>query len=181
MEVVDSVKDIPWKKAYLSLKPKFEACGIEKAAGSNYKEKIKKPLLPDEPTAESSATQSWFPSHDSTRSLKKASPVVEQVETKSTEKRSRDRRDLKELRAARLADLLSVSKVEEVLATNKSAAEKVLKLYRLASNPAESAQYEGRGTDLSYHDMNHRDLKASDHNVPTKRLETSRRINHSTR
>ena len=41
MEVVDSVKDIPWKKAYLSLKPKFEACGIEKAAGSNYKEKIK--------------------------------------------------------------------------------------------------------------------------------------------
>ena len=58
--------------------------------------------------------------------------------------------------------------MEEVLATNKSAAEKVLKLYRLASNPAESAQYEGRGTDLSYHDMNHRDLKASDHNVPTK-------------
>ena len=168
MEVVDSVKDIPWKKSYLSLKPKFEACGIEKAAGSNYKEKIKSLFSQMSRQPESSATQSWFPSHDSTRSLKKASPVVEQVETKDREAVKGQKR-LERIASQLVSqNFLSVSKVEEVLATNKSAAEKVLKLYRLASNPAESAQYEGRGTDLSYHDMNHRDLKASDHNVPTK-------------
>jgi hypothetical protein len=154
MEVVASVKDISWKKAHSLLKPKFEACGIEKEAGSSYKEKIKSLFSQMSKQPESVATQTWFPNHDGTSNLKKTSTIVEKVDSREHRETSTAQRRLEKIAGQLVSQgFLGESETTKALNSKGTPTEKINLLYRMASRPSAASDYSGQGESTSYFNM----------------------------
>ena len=163
MEVVN---EVPWRKAASSLLPKLESYGVKVASGSA-KSRLKSAFIDliEGRVARQEVSATWFPTQldqsslisldHAQRELESAREEnifvasVEEVEQSKVEQKLE--RIAKQLVSQNFLDSEQVSAVVDF--DNKTASEKIKRLYELASAPDQSGSYEGQGKNASYHNM----------------------------
>ena len=163
-KVVASVQDIPWREAYITLMPKLEVYGIKKVSGSSYQSKLKQAFIDytEGNFEQPQHASTWFqiqPDESNLISLERAKVALDQFEVDNPFVESwQDREQSKEeVRLQRIAtqlvaqSLLEEEIVSDILQGDRTASDKIQRLYEIASQPAEKSTYEGRGKDATYH------------------------------
>ena len=163
-KVVASVQDIPWKEAYRTLMPKLEVYGIKKVSGSSYQSMLKQAFIDytEGRFEQPQHASTWFqiqPDESNLISLDRAKVALDQFEVDNPFVESwQDREQSKEeVRLQRLQrkfvaqNLLEEEIVSDILQGDRTASDKIQRLYEIASQPVEKSTYEGRGKDATYH------------------------------
>lgn len=165
MGVVASTKDIPWKKTYNSLSPKFEACGLKKASGTNYRAMTQEMLQAYLKNPKLEVKASWFPEHqEKLKSPKKAQKVDSREDREVRKAQSKLERVSSQLIEQ---GFLTQAQVESTLRENKSASMTLRKLFKMASKPKAMSDYQGQGKEASLHNMRAQRADANEF-VPSK-------------
>lgn len=165
-EVVASVRDINWKKAYQTLMPKLEAYGVTKVSGSNYASMLKQAFvdLMDGRVNEANKSSTWYhiqPNQSDFISLDHARSELEKTSSEDIFVASVEEVEETKIssKLARIASqlisqgFLESEQVEAIVSCDKAASEKINRLYELASQPVAPSSYEGQGRVASYHNM----------------------------
>lgn len=175
MKVIDSTDQISWKKAYYALSPKFEACGITKVSGSNFKDMVRDASLQLLFNKDQSVRQTWFQIQEtkkisSKEAIKKLSEHTSEeviVETKQDRESEKIARKLNRIASSLIREgFLDEVEVARVLASSIEDSTKILNLYKMASSPQKKSEYDGVGKETSYYNM--RKAQDSSEVVPTK-------------
>jgi hypothetical protein len=164
MEVVRSVKDIPWRKVATALLPRLETYGIRVASEVSDKERVRLAFIDliEGRVARHEPSQSWFPTQrDDTAliSLDHARRQLEASQVEHTFIASSDEvyEGKTEKRLQRIAKqlttqgLLDSEVIDAVLSSGKTAQQKIDRLYEIASTPTEASTYEGMGKGATIH------------------------------
>lgn len=164
MEVVKSVKDIPWRKVASALLPRLETYGIRVASEVSDKDRVRLAFIDliEGRVARHEPAQSWFPTQrDDTAliSLDHARRKLEASQVEHTFIASQE--VVEEGKIAKRLDriskqiveqgLLDKEIVESVVGTNKTAQQKIDRLYQLSAqslNPV-VGDYKGQGVGLT--------------------------------
>lgn len=160
------VNEVPWKKAAKTLLPKLESYGVRVASGSA-KEQLQTAfvdLIEGRISTQKKST-TWFPTQldqsslisldhahrelESTREENIFVASAEQVEQSKAGMKLE--RIAKQLVSQNFLDSEQVSAIVEL--DNKTASQKIKRLYELASTPMESGSYDGYGKNAAYHNM----------------------------
>jgi hypothetical protein len=163
-KVVASVQDIPWKEAYRTLMPKLEVYGIKKVSGSSYQSMLKQAFIDytEERFEQPQYASTWFqiqPDESNLISLDRAKFALDQFEVDNPYIESwQDREQSKEeMRLQRIAkqlvsqNLLEDEIVSDIVEGDRTASDKIQRLYDIATQPVEKSTYEGHGKNASYH------------------------------
>ncbi len=177
MEVVN---EIPWNKAAKALLPKLESYGVRIGSGSA-KERLQSAFIDliEGRVSRQEKSATWFPTQLDQSSLLSLDHARRELEvareenifvasTEDVEQSKVERklqRIAKQLVAQRFLDGEQVSAV--VSLENKTASEKISRLYELASTPTEAKSYAGYGQDASYHNMHKHHTNSKAH-IPKK-------------
>lgn len=160
---MEVVKSVPWNRVAKALLPRLETYGVRLASGST-KEVVQRAFIDLIEGRVKSATSSstWFQiqedqsdlvSLDHARRVLEASqfemeyiPTQEEViETKGSQRLARIASELIS------QGFLEAEVVESITSSNKTARDKIARLYELASQPTESGVYQGQGETAYYH------------------------------
>jgi len=154
-EVVDV---IPWKKAYSTLMPRLQSLGVTKVSGSSYKSMLQQAFL-DSKSLEGNThvANTWFPTQSF--DFESISSEEAQRELQASEYSDffiEEKTDPKQVRLDRIASqlvsegFLDSEQVGAVISSDKTAQQKIDRLYDLASTPNKSSVYEGQGKEAHY-------------------------------
>ena len=162
MEVVNKV---PWNKAAKVLLPKLESYGVRIASGSA-KDRLQNAFIDliEGRVASQKVSSTWFPTQTDQSSLISLDHARKELESAreenifvaSYEEVEQSKVDLKLQRIAKqlvAQNLLDAEQVDAVVESDKSASEKIDRLYDLASQPVSSSSYQGHGKNASYHNL----------------------------
>jgi hypothetical protein len=179
-KIVASVQDIPWKEAYRTLMPKLEVYGIKKVSGSSYQSMLKQAFIDytEGNFEQPQHAATWFqiqPNESSLISLERAKTALDQFEVENPYVESWQDRDQhkEEMRLQRIAkqlvsqNLLEEEIVSDILQGDRTASDKIQRLYDIATQPVEKSTYEGHGKNASYHNM-HKHQTVADAYIPQK-------------
>lgn len=163
-KVVASVDDISWREAHNTLMPKLETYGVQKMAGGDLRAVLKQAFVDamEGRVDEATQTSTWFqiqPDITSGLSLGVAKKALDQFEAENPYIESQEERaqTKTESRLERIASqLVSQSLVENdivqaVLQSERTASEKITRLYEIASKPVKASAYEGQGKEATTH------------------------------
>ena len=163
-KVVASVEDISWREAHNTLMPKLETYGVQKMAGGDLRAVLKQAFVDAIEGRVDEATQAstWFqiqPDITKGLSLGVAKKALDQFEAENPYIESQEERaqTKTESRLERIASqLVSQSLVENdivqaVLQSERTASQKITRLYEIASKPVKASTYEGQGKEASTH------------------------------
>lgn len=174
------VNQVPWKKAAKALLPKLESYGVRIASGSS-KSRLQTAFIDliegRVNRQEKSAT--WFPiqlDQSSLVSLDHARRELENAREENIFVASSE--EVEQTKIERKLDRISKQlvsqnfldreQVDAVVDSDKTASQKIERLYQLASQPLKSQSYEGQGKNASYHSMR-KNLVNADAHIPQKR------------
>jgi hypothetical protein len=164
MKVVASEKDISWKQAYNTLMPKLEVYGISKTSGSSYKNMLRQAFIDVMEGRIESAGQpsTWFqiqPDVTEGLSLGHAKKALDEfiIDNPYIESPTERAYSKEEQRLSRIASQL-VSRgmveseiVEDIVQSERTATQKIERLYEIASKPVQSSDYQGLGREVKAH------------------------------
>ena len=164
MKVVASEKDISWKEAYHTLMPKLEVYGISKTSGSSYRNMLRQAFIDVMEGRIDSVDQpsTWFqiqPDATEGLSLGHAKRALDEfvVDNPYIESPTEIAHSKEEQRLSRIASQL-VSQgmveseiVEDIVQSDRTATQKIERLYEIASKPLQSSDYQGLGRVVKAH------------------------------
>lgn len=152
------VNTIPWKKAYHTLMPRLETLGITKVSGSSYQSMLQQAFIDSRSLGNNThVANTWFPTQ--TFDFESISSEDAQRELQASEYNDffiEQKVDPKQPRLERIASqlveqgFLDSEQVEAVVSSDKTAQQKIDRLYDLASTPVKSSEYTGHGKQAHY-------------------------------
>lgn len=164
MKVVASEKDISWKEAYHTLMPKLEVYGISKTSGSSYRNMLRQAFIDVMEGRIESAEQpsTWFqiqPDVTEGLSLGHAKKALDEfvvdnpyIESPTERAHSKEERRLSRIASQLVSQGMVESEiVEDIIQSERTATQKIERLYEIASKPVQSSDYQGLGREVKAH------------------------------
>lgn len=176
---MEVVKDIPWNKAAKSLLPKLESYGVKVASG-NSKERLQNAFIDliEGRVAREEKSATWFPQQIDQSSLISLDQAQEELKNAREEnifvasyeevEQTKIEKKLERIAHELVAqNFLDEEQVSAIVASDRTASQKIERLYVVASQPTRVSEYEGQGKSASYHNMKKRQVQ-SDAHIPKK-------------
>lgn len=159
------VNQVPWKKASKALLPKLESYGVRIASGST-KAQLQNAFIDliEGRVARQEKSATWFPTQLDQSSLVSLDHARRELENAREEnifvasleevEQSKVEQKLNRIASQLVSQgFLDSEQVSAVVESNRTASQKIERLYQLASTPVDSSSYEGQGKNASYHNM----------------------------